>query len=170
MLGQGTFFWVLLFIGIVVAVVVVGGGLYIAVQQGAVDLNEPPDMQVTMSAAPQTVAAGGNVTYTVDYTNAGESDAGSVTMTITMPSGVTVESLVPPAPACTDSGGAITCKLGTQTSGKTGKITIEGTVGSLASGTELSAEANVTASSTRELRRTEDNTDNNSASASVTVQ
>lgn len=169
MLGRGAFFWIMLFIGVIVAVVVVGGGFYIAVQQGAVDLNEPPDMQVTMSAAPRTVAAGGNVTYTVDYTNAGESDAGSVTMTITMPSGVTVESLVPSA-ACTDSGGAITCRLGTQTSGKTGKITIEGTVGSLASGTELSAEANVTAASTRELRRTEDNTDNNSASASVTVQ
>ena len=169
MLGRGAFFWVMLFIGVVVAVVVVGGGFYIAVEQGAVDLNEPPDMQVTMSAAPRTVAAGGNVTYTVDYTNAGESPAGSVTMTITMPSGVNVESLVPSA-ACTDSSGAITCRLGTQTSGKTGKVTIEATVGSLASGTELSAEANVTAASTRELRRTEDNTANNSASAAVTVQ
>ena len=169
MLGRGAFFWIMLFIGVVVAVVVVGGGFYIALRQGALDLKEPPDMQVTMSAAPRTVAAGGNVTYTVDYTNAGESDAGSVTMTITMQSGVTVESLVPSA-ACTDSGGTITCRLGTQTSGKTGKITIEGTVGSLASGTELSAEANVTVASTRELQKTEDNTDNNSASASVTVQ
>lgn len=169
MLGRGAFFWIMLFIGVVVAVVVVGGGIYIAVQQGAVDLNDPPDMQVTMSAAPETVAAGGSVMYTVDYTNAGGSPAGSVTMTVTMPSGITVGTIVPSA-ACTDSGGAITCKLGTQTSGKTGKVTVEGTVGSLASGTQLSANATIEATTTRELRRTEDNTANNSASALVTVQ
>lgn len=169
MLGKGAFFWIMLFIGVVVAVVVIGGGFYIAVQQGAVDLNDPPDMQVTMSAAPATVAAGGSVTYTVDYTNAGASPAGSVTMTVTMPSGVTVGTIVPSA-ACTDGGGSITCRLGTQTSGKTGKVTVEGTVGSLASGTELSASATIDATTSREHRRTEDDTANNSASASVTVQ
>lgn len=169
MLGKGAFFWIMLFIGVVVAVVVVGGGFYIAVQQGAVDLNDPPDMQVTMSAAPETVAVGGSVTYTVDYTNAGASPAGSVTMTVTMPSGITVGAIVPSA-ACTDSGGAITCRLGTQTSGRAGKVTVEGTVDSLASGTELSASATISATTSREHTRTEDDTANNSASASVTVQ
>lgn len=169
MLGKGAFFWIMLFIGVAVAVVVVGGGFYIAIQQGAVDLNDPPDMQVTMSAAPETVAAGGSATYTVDYTNAGGSAAGSVMMTVTIPSGITVGTIVPSV-ACTDSGGTVTCRLGTQTSGKTGKVTIEGTVGTLASGTELSANATIEATTSREHRRTEDNTANNSASASVTVQ
>lgn len=170
MLRQGAAFWFVLFIGVAMAALIVGGGFYLAVQQGAVDLSGPPDMEVTMSASPEAVAGGGSVTYTVNYANGGASPAGSITLTVTMPQGVTVGEIVPAA-ACSAAGETITCRLGTQGSGRSGRVTVDATVGSSAvSGTKLEAQAEITTATTRDIKKAESLTDNNSASATVTVQ
>lgn len=170
MLRQGPAFWIVLLIGVLMAGLIIGGGFYIAVEQGAVELGGPPDMEVTMSASPSTVAAGESVTYTVNYSNKGETPAGSVSLTITVPPGATVGEIVPAA-ACSAVERAVTCRLGTQNSGRQGTVTIAATVDSTATkGTELEAQAEVKTTTTRDIKKAESVTDNNSASASVTVQ
>ena len=95
MFRQGAAFWFVVLIGLLMAALIIGGGFYIAVQQGAVELGSAPDMEVTMSAAPSTVAAGESVTYTANYTNKGENPAGSVSLTVTLPQGITIGEIVP---------------------------------------------------------------------------
>lgn len=64
------------------------------------------DLAVTKTA-PSTADAGGQITYTVDVTNAGPSDAANVLMTDVLPSGVTLVSATPSgAGACA---GSVTC-------------------------------------------------------------
>ena len=170
MLRQGAAFWFVLFIGLAMAALIVGGGFYIAVQQGAVNLSGPPDMEVGMSASPSTVAAGGSVTYTVNYTNKGTSPAGSVALTVTLPEGVTVGEITPAA-ACSVSDGTVACRLGTQNPERSGTVKVAATVDSSAtSGTKLEARTEIKSSTTRDIKKAESITDNNSALATVTVQ
>ena len=167
---QGAAFWFVLIIALAMAVVVVGGGWWLANQMGVVDLRGDPDMEVTMSASSATVAAGGSVTYTVNYSNTGESPAGSVTLTVTLPQGATVGEVVPGA-ACSTSESTVACRLGTQNAGRNGTVTVAATVPSTASaGATLEARAEIKSSTTRDVKSTESVTDNNSASATVTVQ
>lgn len=167
---QGAAFWVVLFIVLVMAAVIVGGGWWLANQMGVVDLRGDPDMEVTMSPSSTTVAAGESVTYTVNYTNSGESPAGSVTLTVTLPQGATVGDIVPGA-ACSTSGSTVTCRLGTQNAGRQGTVTVAATVAStVAKGATLEARAQIETSTTRDIKSAESITDNNTASATVTVQ
>ena len=170
MLRQGAAFWFVVVIGLLMAGLIIGGGFYLAVQQGAVELGSAPDMEVTISAEPSTVAAGESVTYTTNYTNKGENPAGSVSLTVTLPQGITIGEIVPAA-ACTASGSTVVCRLGTQNSGRQGSVTVTGTVASSAAkGTELAAGVEITTATTRDVKKAESITDNNTASATVTVQ
>lgn len=168
-MGKGFTFWFVVGGVLITLALVVGGGFYLAVEQGAVNLDAPPDMEITMTASPASVAAGGTVTYTINHNNLGESPAGSVNMTVTMPQGVTVGDIVPGA-ACKESGGTVTCNLGTRSSGSAGAVTIAATVGSVAAGTTLTASANMTVGTTRDIKKVDESLANNSASASATVQ
>ncbi len=68
------------------------------------------DLSVTKTAT-STIDAGREVTYTISVTNSGPSSASGVTLTDTLPAGATFVSVTPGPPACTESGGVITCAI-----------------------------------------------------------
>jgi uncharacterized repeat protein (TIGR01451 family) len=71
------------------------------------------------------VAGGANFDYTITVTNnSGSTDATSVTLTDSLPGGVTFVSSTPGSPICTESGGIVTCDLGTITAGSHVDVTI----------------------------------------------
>lgn len=170
MLRQGAAFWFVLIIGLLMAGLIIGGGFYIAVNQGAVELGGPPDMAASITPSTSKVAAGGEVTYTVGYENKGENPAGSVTMTITLPAGSTIGEIVPSA-ACTPSGTTVTCRLGTQQPQRSGSVTVAATIASSAAkDTELEAQAVIVIATTRDVKKAETVMENNTATAVVTVE
>ena len=123
-----------------------------------------------MSAAPSTVAPGDSVTYTANYTNKGENPAGSVSLTLSLPQGVTVEEITPAA-ACSATGSSVVCRLGTQNPERTGIVKVIATVASSATkGTALEANVQIETATTRDVKKAETVTDNNSASATSTVE
>ena len=170
MLRQGAAFWFVLLIGLLMAALIIGGGFYIAVQQGAVELGSGPDMEVTITASPAKAAAGENVRYDITYSNKGENPAGSVSLTVTVPQDSTIGEIVPAA-ACTASGSSVVCRLGTQQPGRQGSVQINTTVASSATkGATLEAQAEITTSTTRDIKKSETVTENNLANATVEVQ
>lgn len=169
MRDRGFAFWFMILVGLVTLALFAGGGFYIAQQQGAIDLSGAPDMVVTIAAEPTSVQTDGKLTYAVTHTNQGEASAGSVSLTINLPQNVTVDKITPSA-ACQRSDTIVTCRLGSRSGGATGSVTVESTVGAVASGTALAANVSVTVGTTRDLKRAEGDTTNNSASASATVQ
>ena len=118
-----------------------------------------PDLSITMTDSADPVAAGENLTYTVAVTNNGPSTATDVTLTVTLPSGVTFVSATPDQGSC--SGAAtVTCNLGTIISATSTAVTI--TVTPTTAGT-ITNSASVTAN------ETDPNTGNNSATQTTTV-
>jgi uncharacterized repeat protein (TIGR01451 family) len=75
------------------------------------------DLSVTKSDSPDPVLAGQLLTYTLSVHNAGPSSAPAVTLSDTLPSGVTFESATPTQGSCSESGGTVTCGLGSLASG-----------------------------------------------------
>ncbi len=65
------------------------------------------DLGITNAGAPNPVAAGANITYTQTVTNAGPSDATSVTFTEYIPANTAVQTVTPPAGwTCSNPGGS----------------------------------------------------------------
>ena len=120
-------------------------------------VNREADLAVTKSDSPDPVLAGNNLTYTVTVTNDGPSDASGVTLSDTLPGGVTFVSATSTAGTCGESGGVVSCNsIGTLTNGASATITITVTVPtSMAHGTILSNSATATAT------ETDPNTSNN---------
>jgi len=91
-------------------------------------VNVPPsaDLAVTKTAAPNPVQAGSNLTYTVTVTNNGPTDpATGVTLTDTLPAGVTFVSATPSqGTPCTQVAGTVTCTLGNVTMAAPATVTI----------------------------------------------
>ena len=88
----------------------------------------PPsaDLAVTKSG-PSSVQVGQNMTYTVRGTNNGPQPATGVTMTDTLPNGVTFVSATTPQGSCSEtSTGTVTCSIGTLANGASVTITIVG--------------------------------------------
>ncbi|MFA6954716.1 MAG: Calx-beta domain-containing protein [Thermoanaerobaculia bacterium] len=126
------------------------------------------DLSVTKVDTPDPVDAGSNITYTVTATNAGPSNAASVTLGDTLPAGTTFVSLSSPggwscstpsvgsagAISCTNSSMAVGFELFTLT------VTVDGSV---ADGTVITNTATVASSTS------DPNTGNESASATTTV-
>ena len=162
--------WIIVVFVLFAIVIVGGGGWWLANEMGIVDLRGDPDMEVTMSASPAKVAAGGNVTYTVNFANIGESPAGGVTATVTLPQGVSAAE-VSIAAACDTAETTVVCRLGSQNAGKRGSLSVTAAVASTATaGTVLQAQAEIATSKTRDIERVDSVTSNNTASATVTVQ
>jgi uncharacterized repeat protein (TIGR01451 family) len=118
------------------------------------------DLVVTKTDSPDPVAVGSTLTYTVNVTNNGPADATGVTLTDTLPAGVTFVSATPSQGSCTHSGGTVTCPLGTLANGAMASVTI--TVTPTATGI-LTNTASVTSATP------DPQADNNSASASTGV-
>ena len=74
----------------------------------------PADVKVTKTASTSTPHGGDAVTYTLKVQNVGLSAATGVVVTDPLPSGVTFDSA---APGCSNSGGTVTCTVGTLAAG-----------------------------------------------------
>jgi len=130
------------------------------------------DLAITKVRTPNTasITSGTNVTYTVQVTNNGPSPANSVTFTDTVPAGLEVVSQSNPAgwscnTLAVGGNGTITCTKATVANGETATLTVVATVScSAPNGTVINNTASVSA-----VSPTDNNTGNNSASTSFTV-
>ena len=116
------------------------------------------DLSLAMTATPASVTTGSKLKYTLTVTNLGPAVAGSVIVTDTLPSGVTVTSS---NAGCSTSGGTVTCRLGSIASGLSAAADI--VVQASAAGT-ITNFASVVDSTTSDPDKT-----NNSASVDVIV-
>jgi uncharacterized repeat protein (TIGR01451 family)/CSLREA domain-containing protein len=131
-------------------------------------LTTSSDLSVTKVDTPDPVLAGNNLTYTITVNNAGPSNASSVSLSDTLPSGTTFVSLAPPGGwSCSTPGvgstGTVTC-TNTLLGVSNAVFTLVTKVGSgVAGGTVLSNTASVSSSTT------DPSSGNNSATATTTV-
>ena len=86
----------------------------------------PPiaDLSVGKADSPDPVTVGSNLTYTITVTNNGPMVATGVTLTDTLPGGVTFVSATPTQGDCAEAGGTIICNLGTLASSETATVTV----------------------------------------------
>ncbi|MBI4260743.1 MAG: DUF11 domain-containing protein [Actinobacteria bacterium] len=127
-------------------------------------VEEPPpeaDVSITKSDSPDPAHVGDAITYTLVVTNNGPDAAQDVTVTDSLPAGVTFASVDPGDPTCGPTLGTVTCLLGTMASGESRTITI--TVNASSVGTHTNT-AVVTSSSP-----TDPDLDNNEATEETTV-
>ena len=123
-------------------------------------VNPVADLAVTKSDSPDPALVGQELTYTVGVQNNGPSSAPGVTLSDTLPAGVTFTSATPSQGTCSQSAGTVTCPLGTIANGASASVQIKVTPQSTGSITNQAS-----ASSTI----TDPNSSNNSASAATTV-
>ncbi len=118
----------------------------------------PPtaDLSVTKTASTTTSKSGNTITYTVTVTNSGPDTATGVTLTDTLPAGVTLVS----APAGCSGTSTVTCTIGSLSSGGTATVTI---VVSTTTAGSITNTASVTGG------QTDPTTTNNAGMASSTV-
>jgi len=91
---------------------------------GAFEATMPADLSVTKTHQTDCVDLHDPLIYTISVTNNGPGDASAVTVTDTLPDGVT---LVSTSPACGQNGATLTCAVGTLSAGSTTAITINTT-------------------------------------------
>ncbi|MFO1062305.1 MAG: SdrD B-like domain-containing protein [Pirellulales bacterium] len=125
-------------------------------------VNQQLDVAITKVDTPDPVVAGNNITYTLTVTNNGPSDASTVTVTDSLPTGLTFVSATPSQGTANNSSGTITANLGALANGASATITIVATVSASFTGS-LSNTATVTSSGT------ETDSANNTATAATTV-
>ncbi len=87
------------------------------------------DLGVTLTDAPDPVAVGANLTYTVTVTNGGPAAATMVTVTNLLPASVTFVSATPSQGMCANLGGTVVCDLGTLPGASAATVTIVVTPG-----------------------------------------
>ena len=120
------------------------------------------DLSITKSDAPDPVTPGGTLTYTLTVTNGGPTGATSVSVTDTLPAGVTFVSASGAGWTCTQSGGTVTCTRASLAAAATATITIVVTVNPTTTGT-------ITNTATVTSVTADPNTANNTATATTTV-
>jgi titin len=118
------------------------------------------DLSLTKTGSPNPVTVGGTLTYTITVNNSGPSTATNVTLTDTLPASVTFASATPSQGSCTQSGGTVTCNLGSIADGGSAIVTI--TVTPNAAGT-------ITNTATVSASESDPNSANNTATATTTV-
>ncbi|WP_331714960.1 hypothetical protein, partial [Auraticoccus cholistanensis] len=82
------------------------------------------DVGITSTSTPPTQDAGGRVSYNLTVTNNGPNAAASTVVTDTLPAGTTFVSADPSTGTCGQSGGTVTCQLGTLAPGATVTIPV----------------------------------------------
>src|SRR5207248_2382387 len=90
----------------------------------ATTVNAAIDLAVAKAGTPAQVSAGQNLTYTVTVANNGPSPATGVTLTDTLPAGVTLVSATSSQGTVTASGNTVTGNLGTINNGANATVTI----------------------------------------------
>lgn len=118
------------------------------------------DLAITKTDSPDPVDVGANLTYTLTISNTGPDDATDVTLTDTLPSSVNFVSATASQGSCTESGGVVSCDLGTIASagGATVDIVVTPTVAG-----EITNTASVSAT------ESDTDTSDNNASETTTV-
>ena len=82
------------------------------VEDYALNIQPAIDLGLTMTASPDPVLLGSNITYAIAITNRGPSVASGVTLTDLLPNRVVFVSATPSQGSCAPSGGTIVCGLG----------------------------------------------------------
>jgi uncharacterized repeat protein (TIGR01451 family) len=82
------------------------------------------DLRLSLSASPTPVFVSSPLTYSVAVQNLGVVDATGAAITDTLPASVTFVSATATQGTCTQSGGVVTCNLGTLTASSTATATI----------------------------------------------
>lgn len=125
--------------------------------------SSPPvaDLAVALGDSPDPVLAGDKLSYTATVTNAGSSSAPGVTLTETLPAGVTFVSATASQGSCSQASGVVTCNLGVLASGGSATATVVVTP---------TQAGQITASATVTSGARDPNTANNSTSQQTTVQ
>jgi uncharacterized repeat protein (TIGR01451 family) len=124
-----------------------------------VNLAGGADLQVTKNASPNPVTLGNNLTYTTTVTNNGPAQATGVTLTDTLPGGVTFLSAIPSQGSCSGTS-LITCSLGNLANGASATVSIVVTTTAVGA---LTNTASVTSATT------DPNSANNLVTISTTV-
>lgn len=129
-----------------------------------VDITVTPqtDVTITKSVSATSAQAGQSLTYTINVTNNGPSPAEAVTVTDTLPAGVTFVSGTGPGGALTAVGQVVTVNGGDLASQGTFSFTVQATVNAGTTGTQTNTAT--VATTTQET-----NTANNSATAATTI-
>lgn len=78
-----------------------------------ITLAEAADLELVKTDSADPVAKGSTFAYTLTITNNGSGDAVNTVVTDTLPGTVTFQSAVPSVGSCSESGGTVTCNLGT---------------------------------------------------------
>ena len=86
------------------------------------------DLSMTKADAPDPVAVGGSLTYTLTVTNNGPDPSTNSTVTDALPAGVTFVSATPTQGSCSEVAGTVTCILGPLAGGASATIAIVVTV------------------------------------------
>lgn len=123
------------------------------------------DLSLIKSTAPARPQAGGLITYTLDATNNGPSNASSVTLTDTLPTDITFQSgSVEGGGTCTAAGRDVTCPIGTIAAADTRTVTIVARVGPSVVGTSTNT-ATVSSSAVNDP-----SPGNNTASSTTSIE
>ncbi len=126
-----------------------------------------PDLAVTITPSAATAMAGGSIVYTVTVTNSGTVDAVGVIVADALPASVSFGSQVQssgPSFALAHTGNVISDTIDTLAAGASATLKIVADVGaSVVGGKVITDTVTISSSST------ESNTDNNTASANVTI-
>ncbi len=121
------------------------------------------DLAIIKADSPDPVVAGGSLTYTLSVVNNGPSTATGVTVTDTLPTGLTYQSATTTQGTVNRSGNTVTASVGQLASGATATVTILVTVDAATLGT-ITNVATVTGN------ETETNTANNQDDEPTLVQ
>ena len=83
------------------------------------------DLSLTKGDSPDPVLEGELLTYSLTAHNSGPQDATGVSLTDTLPAGVTFDSATPTQGTCSESSGTVTCALGTVANGADAGVEIK---------------------------------------------
>ena len=113
------------------------------------------DLQLTKSDSPDPVRVGANLTYTLSVENKGNAGATGVSLTDSLPAGLSFVSVVTSQGNCNESAGTVTCDLGSLANGNIATVRIV---------TQTSAEGVITNTATVTSTSTDPNPANNTDS------
>ncbi len=91
---------------------------------GAFEFTPGVDVALTKTDGRECADLNATLTYVITVTNNSTDEASGVTVTDTLPGGVTLVSASAGAGSCSESGGTVTCDLGTLTGGNSVTITL----------------------------------------------